>query len=241
MHAADEAAQASAAVQQGQYDHGLGPYPQDGVEARWRQLCRHVTARTLERAGVPIGTRVVPGDAAAADDTPGVAQHDQLTPFFASLARTPRFSPVAARRLAGMTAAEVRASGARHAVRRCTFRADTSQPSVSSAHVRLQVTAYNLRPELRLARLLSEEYGGEPCAMLGEFELAFVLFLLLSSLPAFEHWKAALHLVRAPTNTCGRVCMPVVSKPACTERAHAPRCRRAMSTRRRGLSWRWAW
>jgi hypothetical protein len=108
-------------------------------------------------------------------------------------------------------------------------------------HVLAQVTAYNLRPELRLARLLSEEYGGEPSAMLGEFELAFVLFLLLSSLAAFEHWKAALQLVRAPANTRGRVCMPVVSKPACTERAHAPRCPRATSTRRRGLSWRWAW
>jgi hypothetical protein len=76
------------------------------------------------------------------------------------------------------------------------------------------VTAYNLRPELRLARLLAEEYGGEPHAMLGEFELAFVLFLLLSSLPAFEHWKAVLHLVRVT-----RGAPPVY--PDSTERADA--------------------
>ena len=59
------------------------------------------------------------------------------------------------------------------------------------------MTAYNLSPDIRLARLLAEEYGGREADFLAEFELAFVLFLLLSSLPAFEHWKAALHLVRA--------------------------------------------
>jgi hypothetical protein len=111
VHAADEAARASAAVQQGHYDHGLGPYPQ-GVEAQWRQLCRHVTAHTLERVGVPTGTRVVPGDAEAED-----APVATLTPFFTGLARAPRFSPAAARRLAGMTAAEVRTSGGQRAFR----------------------------------------------------------------------------------------------------------------------------
>jgi hypothetical protein len=52
-----------------------------------------------------VGTRVVPGDA---EETaaPGAPQ-DQLAPFFEGVARVPRFSPVAARRLTGMTAAEV--------------------------------------------------------------------------------------------------------------------------------------
>jgi hypothetical protein len=49
---------------------------------------------------------------------------------------------------------------------------------------------------------LAEEYGGQPDELLGEYELAFVLFLLLSSLSALEHWKAALHLVRGAAGQC---------------------------------------
>jgi hypothetical protein len=103
--AAEEAEAAVATVRAGHYDAGLGPYPPGGVAAQWRQLCGHVTSRTLARAGVPVGTRVVPGDA---EETaaPGAPQ-DQLAPFFEGVARAPRFSPVAARRLTGMTAAEV--------------------------------------------------------------------------------------------------------------------------------------
>ncbi len=64
------------------------------------------------------------------------------------------------------------------------------------------MTTYNLSPGVRLARLLAEEYDGQPDELLGEYELAFVLFLLLSSLSAFEHWKAALHLVRRAAGQC---------------------------------------
>ena len=57
------------------------------------------------------------------------------------------------------------------------------------------MTAHNVLPDARLARLLATEFNGEADEFVAEFELAFVLFLLLPSLPALEHWKAALHLV----------------------------------------------
>ena len=58
------------------------------------------------------------------------------------------------------------------------------------------MTAHNLHPDARLARLLATDFQGETSEFVAEFELAFVLFLLLPSLPALEHWKAVLHLVR---------------------------------------------
>lgn len=57
------------------------------------------------------------------------------------------------------------------------------------------VTAFNTRPGLRLERVLAEAYGGCVSSYLADWQAAFVLFLLLSSLPSLEHWKAGLHLV----------------------------------------------
>jgi hypothetical protein len=52
-----------------------------------------------------------------------------------------------------------------------------------------------VHPDARLERLLAADFKGEAGEFLAEFELSFVLFLLLPSLPALEHWKAVLHLV----------------------------------------------
>lgn len=59
------------------------------------------------------------------------------------------------------------------------------------------MTEYNRSPGQRLARLLRDEHGGSTAAFLGEYQLAFLLFLQLSCFAAFEHWKAALHLARS--------------------------------------------
>ena len=105
--AADETERVVAAVRRGEYNAGLGPYPLDEVNVQWRCLTAHVTPYTLARAGIAPGTRVAPGEA----EEPAAPGDAQLVPFIPGLARTPRFSPVAARKLPGMTAAEVRQPG----------------------------------------------------------------------------------------------------------------------------------
>ena len=105
--AAEETERVVAAVRRGEYNAGLGPYPRDEVNAQWRCLTAHVTPHTLARAGIAPGTRVAPGDA----EEPTAPDNAQLVPFIPGLARTPHFSPVAARKLPGMTAAEVRHRG----------------------------------------------------------------------------------------------------------------------------------
>ena len=105
--AADETERVVAAVRRGEYNAGLGPYPRDEVNVQWRCLTAHVTPHTLARAGIAPGTRVAPGEA----EEPSAPDDAQLVPFIPGLARTPRFSAVAARKLPGMTAAEVRQPG----------------------------------------------------------------------------------------------------------------------------------
>ncbi len=168
-------------VTRGEFSTGLGPYPH-AEAAAWPQLVSHVSADTLSRAGVPTGVHVVPGDEdLAASRAPG-----QVVPFFANAARSPRFAPVTQRRIAGMTASEVLLC-----VMPSRGRALRSRPA------RPQVTAYNLSSDARLLHALAQHYGGTVDALLGEFQLAFVLFLLLSSLAALEQWKAVLHMARA--------------------------------------------
>jgi hypothetical protein len=50
-------------------------------------------------------------------------------------------------------------------------------------------------PTRALELLLRMEYGGDARRLLGELQLAFVTFLLLSSLAAFEQWKALVLLL----------------------------------------------
>ena len=76
-------------------------------------------------------------------------------------------------------------------------------------------------PDARLARLLAADFNGEADEFVAEFELAFVLFLLLPSLPALEHWKAVLHLVSFFPRACAfraLTCSALSQVASCTER-----------------------
>lgn len=105
--AAEETERVVSAVRRGDYNAGLGPYPRDEVNVQWLRLTAHITPHTLARAGIAPGTRVAPGEA----EEPAAPGNAQLVPFIPGLARAPHFSPVAARKLPGMTAAEVRLLG----------------------------------------------------------------------------------------------------------------------------------
>ena len=58
-----------------------------------------------------------------------------------------------------------------------------------------QITQFNLSASRRLAFSLEADYAGSIEALLGDFELAFILFLTLASSSGFEHWKSVIHLV----------------------------------------------
>ena len=50
-------------------------------------------------------------------------------------------------------------------------------------------TTYSLEKSPLIEKLVMEEYGGGYEDLLGELQLSFIMFLLLFSYPALEHWK----------------------------------------------------
>ena len=58
-----------------------------------------------------------------------------------------------------------------------------------------EVTTFNLDCSAGVQSTVDEAFGGNFRELLGELQLAFALFLTISSLPAFEHWKSAVSVL----------------------------------------------
>jgi A1 cistron-splicing factor AAR2 len=58
-----------------------------------------------------------------------------------------------------------------------------------------EISRYNLDGSERVSELVSQHFDGEWKGFLGELQLAFVLFVFMSSLEAFEHWKRGVALL----------------------------------------------
>ena len=170
---AEDTERCAAAVRRGELDSSLGPYPMS-AHPEWEALATHVEEAVLRRAGLPFGTFVLAG---GIDDDDGLAGGSDaaLQPYFDNLPRTAQWVQTDLRRVwrtdkrlggAGLQGAEL-----------TRFFQDRSQ---------------------WLEHLLREEYGGgagADAALLGEMQLSFLLFLLISSLGALTQWKALLHTV----------------------------------------------
>ena len=186
------AAQLAASVQRMEYDGTLGPYPL-ATESQWHELSAYVNEGVLRRAGIPPGTFVVPG---GIDDDEHAGSSDSqppLQPFHGNLPRVAAFvglDPRRSARVVGLAGAAL-----------SQFHLDRSE---------------------WLEELLNTQYAdgdgdaAAECALLGEMQLAFLLFLRLSSLRALEQWKALIHLLchcelalsRRPTLFTRAVCEP---------------------------------
>ena len=170
-------------LERGELNHQLGPYPFPQHRA-WLSLSSHISATVLERADCSSGSNIIPGAAEdmealqpASSSSRGGAPH-QLPPtssavklYFPGLARVARF--------ADMAAAEAH------------LREETHK---SPDRARLLTSLY--RDKSHLSRHVVRTCFGDSLAeLLGETQLAFVLFLLVFSHPALVYWKAAVHLV----------------------------------------------
>ena len=177
----EAAARYALGVRRHDFDASTGPYPLES-HRRWLRMTSHVTAATLDRCGVPSGTRVVPGDPDALGghpERPGRAPpHDVIAstsstsgagaggvvPYFPGAARVPVFSGAGSRAPVGLSPAAV--------------------------------TRLNVDPAARLDHALGV-FDGDWSALLGELQVAFVLFLLIGSAAGFDHWKTMVDVLCA--------------------------------------------
>ena len=186
-HDPEQTARLQMGARRHDFDAATGAYPARSSEV-WRRLTSHVTEDVLARCGVPLGTRVAPGDP------------DQ--PLEACVRGGPE-AAAAARRGAATTAAT-------NAATTSTSASDVPvAPSFGDAASRApagaspaEITALGHDPEARLRRAVDASRGGDWAHLLGSNQTAFVLFLLLGSEPALAHWKATTALMCDAAVSC---------------------------------------
>lgn len=150
------------ALKRGALTPNLGPYPEEQA-ALWRNLSNAITDSVLRHCGLELETRVLPGDW---DEEVLEAQQKQqreggaVVPFFAEAGRTARFVDML-----------------------------TDRRGAESGLQAQELTQYNLDQSARLGRLLSSAYQGDWKLLLGEFQLAFMMFLSIYSMSGLKHWK----------------------------------------------------
>ena len=201
----EQAERLAAAVRRLEFDGSLGPYPLE-AHAQWAALSRHVDERVLTRAGVPLGTFVVPG----AD---GELDADVAALDAALAAQGDRRAASAAAAAAPAAAPPPRPPQGPHALRpyfdglpRAAVFVDLEEHQRAARSLRTGEarTRFHLDRSEWLGELLAEKYAGDDdarplssaageAALLGELALAFALFLTVSSGAALRQWKLLLH------------------------------------------------
>lgn len=161
-----------AALQRGELNRHLGAYPEAEQGRLWRNLTNCVDEGTLAHCGLKLGQRVLAGEWEE-EKLPragtGQEADGAVVPYFAGVGRAAQFTDVPGAKKPG-------------------HRAMTPE----------ELTRYHLDRSERLGVLLAEVYGGGAGAwrgLLGEYQLAFVLFLNLYSMAGLRHWKEATALL----------------------------------------------
>jgi A1 cistron-splicing factor AAR2 len=174
------------AIHRGELDANLGPYPIDTSQS-WHNISNYVSVPVLALVGLALGVPIFPGDL---DALPPKARAElnlqAVQPYFPNAARVAHFCD-----LKGL---EEKFLGAHRDI----FRNQTAR-----SHFHLDRSAL-------LSHLLAVHYQSWE-NLLGELQVSFLLFMLLYSHPALEHWKHLVNLLCAseealtshPRFTCG--------------------------------------
>lgn len=186
---AEELERLTSAVRNMEHDASLAPYPL-AIAEQWRGLTSHLSESVLRRARIPPGTPTEPG---GIDDAELEREIERIRKRGEPLAQGPTARPAA-------RPAEPSAGGAEDALlpRAAEFVAlDPRRSGVGLSGAAL--SRFHLDRSEWLEKLLATEYseggGAAEAGLLGELQLAFVLFLRLASLRALEQWKGLLHLL----------------------------------------------
>ena len=163
------------ALQRGLLNDQLGPYP-FALHHTWRNLCNCISARVLERANCTVGNSVLPGDAVTLESL-------ELKKMSAANS-IKREEKLGVPRFANMELVEA------------SVKEKLNKASAGDAASRArELTGLYMDKSAILFELSDQYFDHSWSDLLGEAQLAFLLFLLLFSETALEHWKALIHLV----------------------------------------------
>ena len=192
-HDPEQTARLQMGARRHDFDAATGAYPAQSAEV-WHRLTSHVTEDVLSRCGVPVGTRVAPGDP------------DQ--PLEACVRGGPEAAAAARERGKTSAAASSGGSFATTDVPVAPSFGDAASRAPAGASPE-EITALGHDPEARLRRAVAAAHGGDWRGFLGCNQTAFVLFLLLGSEPALAHWKATTALLCDAAVSCAAAFAPL--------------------------------
>ena len=177
----EEHARYAAGVRRFDFDRKLGAYSDENARA-WVRLASCIDSAVLAQCGIASGAWIEP---AAADVGSSAAAAASSVPPVDDAAAA--FGVRRAAAAAGRRCAELR------------FTPLTLNPTERAACIAgsgaLALTRFHVDGSARLRWLLRHRFGGDWRRVVGELQLAFVLFMYLHSLPAFEQWKELVALL----------------------------------------------
>jgi A1 cistron-splicing factor AAR2 len=153
-------------IDRGELDGNLGPYPLDTLKS-WQNLSNYLTLSVLASVGLAPHTPIFPGDY---DDLMPKQRTEQnlqaIQPYFPNVARVAQY---------------------------CDIK-KIEKELILNLRDRSKVTAFNLDKSDLLEHLIKTHYGSWE-NLLGEFQLSFLLFMLLYSYPSLNQWKLLVSLI----------------------------------------------
>ena len=163
------------AIKRGDFNNNLGPYPFD-QHRTWKNLTNLVTDDVLSSAGCDLGAIILPGD--AGDVTPIMKQDGgkAVSPYFPDSARVATWSDI---------------KGVEASVRESVL----SDASMDDTRKGEYLSLVHMDQTLIAQKLVESAHNGRLLPLLGELQLSFVLFLVLYSHPALQHWMACVNLI----------------------------------------------
>jgi A1 cistron-splicing factor AAR2 len=163
-------------LRQGDLNANLGPYPYQQYHT-WQNITNFITVAVLNRSDCSIECVLYPGDdsdlliidsSAAARQRPADVS-GAVKAYFPGAARVARFVDLQRMELELI---------------------ERIPPGATKAAA---VTANMLDKSNLVEHLVTVTFGGSWTDLLGELQLSFVLFMLLYSHPALEHWKRLIY------------------------------------------------
>ncbi len=165
----------SDAIKRGDFNSNLGPYPFDQHRS-WRNLTNLVNNDVLETAGCDLGVIILPGDAADVAPLLNQGVGKTVIPYLPDTGRVAKWSDV---------------KGVEASVRESII----SSGSMDETRKWVQLSRLHMDRSLIVQKLVETVHKGRLLSLLGELQLSFILFLILYSHPALQHWIACVDLI----------------------------------------------
>ncbi|GAB5033814.1 protein aar2 homolog [Nannochloropsis oceanica] len=190
------------ALQRGELNKQLGAYPEREQGRLWRDLSEYITEDVLALCGLKVETRILPGaweeEKIHARGEEEKREGGELVPFFPGLGHAATFTDVRGakrpKNALDMTPAEVtRYHLDRSQLLEEVLRDVYSKIGSSSSSASLLPSSFSSSSSSSSSPSFPSSSAWK--ALLGEYQLAFLLFLNLYSMAGLKHWKETTALL----------------------------------------------